>query len=81
MDRTAIPRSLWMSADFVVEESLRGFERGKLFVIPGWRYKVIVAGMKLLPAALLRRVAVTGARRMRRPLAQRAGESGPSKRS
>jgi hypothetical protein len=70
MDRSAIPKSLWMSADFVVEESLRGFERGKLFVIPGWRYKVIVAGMKLLPAALLRRMAVMGARRMRRPLAQ-----------
>jgi short-subunit dehydrogenase len=70
LDRSAIAKSLWMSADFVVEESLRGFERGKLFVIPGWRYKVIVAGMKLLPAPLLRRMAVTGARRLRR---RRAG--------
>lgn len=70
LDRSAIAKSLWMSADFVVEESLRGFERGKLFVIPGWRYKVIVAGMKLLPARLLRRMAVTGARRLRR---RRAG--------
>jgi len=66
LDRSAIAKSLWMSADFVVEESLRGFERGKLFVIPGWRYKVIVAGMKLLPGPLLRRMAVIGARRLRR---------------
>jgi short-subunit dehydrogenase len=70
LDRSAIAKSLWMSSDFVVEESLRGFERGKLFVIPGWRYKVVVAGMKLLPAALLRRMVLTGARRLRRPRAQ-----------
>ena len=31
-----------MTADFVVEESLRGFDRGELFVIPGWRYKLLV---------------------------------------
>jgi uncharacterized protein len=66
LERSAIAKSLWMSSDFVVEESLRGFERGKLFVIPGWRYKVIVAGMKLLPGPLLRRMAVMGAKRLRR---------------
>jgi hypothetical protein len=70
MDRSAVPKSLWMSADFVVEESLRGFDRGKLFVIPGWRYKLVVAGMKLLPAPLLRKIVSRGARRMRRPLRQ-----------
>jgi short-subunit dehydrogenase len=68
MDRKAIPQSLWMSADFVVEESLRGYDRGKLFVIPGWRYKLIVAWIKLMPAPLMRRVTVIGARRYRRPL-------------
>jgi uncharacterized protein len=68
MDRSAIPGSLWMSADFVVEESLRGFDKGKLFVIPGWRYKLIVAGMKLMPGVLMRKIAVGGARRLRRPL-------------
>jgi uncharacterized protein len=67
MDRSAIPGSLWMSADFVVEESLRAFARGKLFVVPGWRYKLIVAGAKLLPGSLLRRITVVSARRMRRP--------------
>ena len=72
LDRSAIAKSLWMSADFVVEESLRGFERGKLFVIPGWRYKVIVAGMKLLPGPLLRRMALTGARRLRRQRSENA---------
>ena len=68
MDRSAIPKALWMSADFVVEESLRGFDQGKLFVIPGWRYKLLVAGMRLMPGALLRRFTVAGAKRMRKPL-------------
>jgi short-subunit dehydrogenase len=66
MDRSAIPSALWMTADFVVEESLRGFDAGKLFVIPAWRYKLIVAGMKLLPGALLRRASILGTQRFRR---------------
>lgn len=67
MDRTAIPKSLWMSADFVVEESLRGLDRGKLFVIPGWRYKLIVTGMRLIPRPLMRKLAFIGGR-YRRPV-------------
>src|SRR5580700_2584148 len=55
MDRGPIPRSLWMTADFVVAESLRGFDEGKLFVIPGWRYKLIVMFMKTLPSGVLRK--------------------------
>ena len=33
---------MWMTADFVVEESLRAFNSGELFVIPGWRYRLLV---------------------------------------
>ena len=50
--KDSVPRSLWMPADFVVEESLRGLERGKLFVIPGWRYKLLVALGTRLPTWL-----------------------------
>jgi short-subunit dehydrogenase len=66
MDRSPIPRSLWMTADFVVNESLRGFDQGKLFVIPGWRYKLIVMVMKSLPGWALRKVSARGAGRYRR---------------
>jgi short-subunit dehydrogenase len=66
MDRSAIPQSLWMTADFVVEESLRGWDRGKLIVIPGWRYKLIVAGMKMIPSAMMRRMSRGGTRFRRR---------------
>ncbi|MGA3185882.1 MAG: SDR family NAD(P)-dependent oxidoreductase [Bryobacteraceae bacterium] len=69
MDRSPIPRSLWMTADFVVSESLRGFDEGKLFVIPGWRYKVIVMFMKGLPGWALRKMSARGAQRYRKPKA------------
>jgi len=67
MDRSPIPQSMWMTADFVVSESLRGFDEGKLFVIPGWRYKLIVMLMKSAPAWALRKMTARGARRYRKP--------------
>ncbi len=68
-DRGAIPKSLWMAADFVVEESLRDFDRAKLFSVPGWRYKLIAAAMNLSPGWLKRKIAAGPARRLRRPAA------------
>lgn len=67
MDRGPIPKWLWMTAEFVVEESLRGFDRGELFVIPGWRYRVLVRLMKATPGSWMRRISMAGARRYRRP--------------
>jgi short-subunit dehydrogenase len=66
MERSTVPSSLWMTADFVVEESLRGFDRRELIVVPGWRYKLVVAGMKLIPKALLRNISIGAVRRYRR---------------
>ncbi len=47
--RDQVAKQLWMPADFVVRESLRALESGKLIVIPGWRYKLIVAIGTRLP--------------------------------
>lgn len=44
--------SLWLRAEDVVDESLRELQSGKLFVIPNWRYKVIVALLNALPISL-----------------------------
>lgn len=67
MDRGPIPKQLWMTADFVVAESLRAFDRGQLIVIPGWRYKIIVAVMRAVPGSLMRRISAAAARRYRKP--------------
>jgi len=52
VSRNSIARSMWMPADFVVEESLRGLERSKLYVIPGWRYKLLIAIGTRLPICM-----------------------------
>jgi short-subunit dehydrogenase len=43
------PASLWLTADQVVNDSLSALARGKLIVVPGWRYKLIVAILTKLP--------------------------------
>ncbi len=65
-DRSAIPKSLWMTADFVVADSLRGLDQGKLIVVPGWRYKLVVGGMKMIPGGVMRRLTRSTTRRFRR---------------
>jgi len=65
-DRSAIPKSFWCTADFVVSESLRGFDRGRLFVVPCWRYKLLVGFLKILPGPLMRWGSVYFVRRYRR---------------
>ena len=49
MDRSVIPKQMWMRAEDVVAASLQGLDRGKLFVVPGWRYKLVVALVPALP--------------------------------
>jgi short-subunit dehydrogenase len=49
MNRDLIPRGLWMSAEDVVDASLRGLEKGRWMVIPGWRYRLFVGLYPLLP--------------------------------
>jgi uncharacterized protein len=52
LDRTLIPKWLWLDADFVVEESLAALPSRKVFVIPGWKYRVFVAVLTKLPVWL-----------------------------
>ncbi len=42
-------RAFWMTAEQVVDASLDGLRRRKLFVIPGWRYRLITAFLSKLP--------------------------------
>jgi hypothetical protein len=60
----------WMKAEDVVEASLRGLGKGKLFVVPGLRYKLIVWLLRLLPRGVLHLAVARGpasVRRDRRP--------------
>jgi uncharacterized protein len=63
IDPATIPASLWTTAEDVVAASLAGLERNELFVVPGWRYKLLVAALSILPMPLIRAGAVRVARR------------------
>ncbi len=54
------PAWLWFQPEFVVDESLKGLRRRKLFIVPGWPYKAVVAVASKLPTAL--RIAVESTR-------------------
>jgi short-subunit dehydrogenase len=61
-DRNAIPAWMWMSADEVVRTSLRALDRDRLFVIPGWRYRLLVFVMRAFPRPLYHALAIKYAR-------------------
>jgi uncharacterized protein len=42
----------WLTAEEVVEASIEGLQRRKLFVVPGWRYKVLTSIVSKLPSGL-----------------------------
>ena len=58
IDDRNIPAHWWTSAETVVAASLDGLERNRLFVIPGWRYRLVVALVPLIPAWVIRQGAI-----------------------
>jgi uncharacterized protein len=56
-DMSDLPRGMWMSAEFVVNSSLRALDRGwPVVCVPGLRYKLVVLLLRFIPRGLLRRV-------------------------
>jgi short-subunit dehydrogenase len=58
-DRLA-SKGFWLSAEQVVDASLTGMRAGQLYVIPGWRYRLLAAVISKLPSRV--RIAVELAR-------------------
>jgi uncharacterized protein len=63
MARHTIPARFWMSAQFVVSDSLRGFDRGTVCVIPGWQYRWIVRAIGIIPSPWMRWISTRYARK------------------
>ena len=63
IDQATIPASLWTTAEDVVAASLAGLDRNQLFVIPGWRYKLLVRALSILPKAVIRAGSIRVARK------------------
>lgn len=54
--KTVAPGWLWMKANDVVEASLDGFDRGHVIVVPGWKYKIAVRLLRIVPYGIQRRL-------------------------
>jgi len=61
-DRGQIPGWMWMSADEVVDGSLLALGSGKLVVVPGWRYRLLVGLMGAFPRSVYQTLAIKYAR-------------------
>ena len=53
-------RLFWQSAEAVVEATIRGNERGKVVVIPGWHNRLAAMLLRGLPEPLVRRIIAAG---------------------
>ena len=50
-ERFAAPK-WWMTAEQIVEASLAGLEQRKLFLIPGWRYRLLTLFLTSVPTSI-----------------------------
>jgi short-subunit dehydrogenase len=67
MDRKKLASAAWwLTAESVVRESLEGLDRDQLYVIPGFRYRALVAVVNRLPRSLKHAVLIGAARRQGR---------------
>lgn len=66
MNRSLVPRWLWLDAGYVVDTSLAALGSGKPVVIPNWKYKAFVTVLKHLPDAAMRKMGQASGRRMKR---------------
>ena len=46
---SALPESLWLDADDVVQQALTDVAKGKVVSVPGAQWKVVTAGVRVLP--------------------------------
>jgi short-subunit dehydrogenase len=76
IDKTTIPRWMWMDAEEVVDRSLRVISRdGPVVYVPGVRNKLLVALISRMPQWVMRRGRATGQREI--PRIEAGGCKGP----
>lgn len=56
LDRRFIPKFFWLRADYVVEQSLRDLQRGRVISIPSLRYKLFTAVLRATPQGLMKHI-------------------------
>ena len=66
VERNFISGGWWMSPQSVVKASLDGLEKNRLFVVPGWRYKLLVGLIRMMPRGVVHYALTRGPASLRR---------------
>lgn len=66
IDMSKTPSWLWLDADRVAAEGLRALARGKIIRVVDWRYRLLVAGIRLTPRRVRQAVSRDTRGRLRR---------------
>ena len=74
---SALPESLWLDADDVVQQALTDVARGKVVSVPGAQWKVVTAGVRVLPRPLAARWHAAPARPVPPPRTRRRPVADP----
>ncbi len=72
MNRGLVPGPLWMRAEDVVSESMRGVEEGRVVVVPGWSYKLMRFLFWLMPPSARRALGAKSGRAIGRDIPSQA---------
>ncbi|MCF5929116.1 SDR family NAD(P)-dependent oxidoreductase, partial [Xanthomonas perforans] len=62
---STLPAWAWLQADAVAEYGIAALERGQVLAVPGWRYRLVNAALRLLPHAFALRLMARGSHRVR----------------
>ncbi|NHF67425.1 SDR family NAD(P)-dependent oxidoreductase [Xanthomonas hortorum] len=62
---STLPGWAWLQADAVAEYGIEALERGQVLAVPGWRYRLANAGLRLLPHATTLWLMARGSHRVR----------------
>lgn len=56
MSMKALPNFMWLTSDYLVEQSWKDAMKGEAVSIPGWQYKLLVFIVHAVPRSIVRKV-------------------------
>ena len=56
MSMKALPNFMWLSSDYLVEQSWKDAMKGEAVSVPGWQYKLLLFIVNVIPRSIIRKV-------------------------
>jgi len=56
MSMKALPNFMWLSSDYLVEQSWKDAMKGEAVSVPGWQYKLLLFIVNVIPRSIVRKV-------------------------